>query len=429
MFIRRRTAPAALLIVILTSIAAATLTRVTTPIITTVDDEVTGFGTFQSHNQKAVETADGIFMTYAKTPFDGAEWRLLRSVDRGRTFDSIWESVNSTHPPAIEAGADGAIFLAHGDEATGAAYFYRLLPATSFTPEAIATIDGAHAQKFSLLLDERRGQLYYAAYTGPNIRFITLDLTGGVIADLLLTGGETVARPSYPRMVLSDGMLYVAWSSDRIGGDNNDYYSIHAVRSSDGGATWVNFAGASLTPPFIGDHDGNTTEITLPWERPCTTWLTAFAVTDHKAHFFFLAAPNASVRACTLRRHVVRYERFDLPTGTRDVIKEEFQPGGVQFDNPGGYYLNGFFATAPRERALYLTSQTTDNRLAIVASEDEGVTWRLVSRTAPLDDHLYAIGGQRHVTSDGRVVGSFTHDSLRPAAESSAVRFFQARVR
>jgi hypothetical protein len=31
--------------------------------ITTVDREVTGFGTFQSHNQKVVSTPHGIFMT------------------------------------------------------------------------------------------------------------------------------------------------------------------------------------------------------------------------------------------------------------------------------------------------------------------------------------------------------------------------------
>ena len=104
-------------------------------------------------------------------------------------------------------------------------------------------------------------------------------------------------------------------------------------------------------------------------------------------------------------------------------------PGGVTFGNPRGYFINGFFATSPRDGALFLTSQTTDNRLAIVASTDDGATWRLVSRTEPLDDHLYAIGGQRLVTSDGRVVGSFTHDSLLPTEEPSAVRFFQLRGR
>jgi hypothetical protein len=364
-------------------------------------------------------------MTYAKTPFDDAQWRLMRSCDRGRSFSTIWEGVNTTHPPAIEAAADGTLYLVHGDQADGAAHFYRLSPATSFAPEPIATIDGAHAQKFSLLIDEARGQMYYAAYTGPNTRLITLDLTGGVVADVLLTGGEAVARPSYPGMRLENGVLYVAWSSDRVGGDLDDYYSIHAVRSPDGGVTWQNLAGDPLIPPFIGDHEGDTTEITEPWERPCTTWLTGFAVTARKAHFYYLAAPNPNLRACALRATVVRYQRFDLETGGRDVIKRDFVPGGVTFGNPRGYFINGFFATSPRDGALFLTSQTTDNRIASVASTDEGVTWHLVSETDPLDDHLYAIGGQRHVTSDSRLIGSFTHDSLMPTEAPSAVRFFQ----
>lgn len=407
------------------AITAAPVARGPSPLITTVDDEVTGYGTFQSHNQKVVSTADGIFMTYAKTPFENAQWRLVRSVDHGRSFETIWEAVHSTHPPALEAAGDGTLYLVHGDEAAGAAYFYRLSPLTSFAPELISTIDGAHAQKFSLLLDEDRGQLYYAAYTGPNTRLVTLDLAGGVIADLLLTGGERIARPSYPRMLLGGGTLYVAWSSDRIGGDINDYHSIHAVRSPDGGETWQNLAGKPLTPPFVGDQDGDTTEITEPWERPCTTWLTGFAATRHKAHFFYLAAPNLSVRACALRKNVVRYQRFDLDTGERQAIKGDFVPGGATFDNPGGYFINGFLATSPRDGALFLSSQTADNRLAIAASPDQGATWRLISQTDPLEDHLYAIGGQRQVTSDGSVVGSFTHDTLRPGEAPSAVRFFR----
>lgn len=216
-------------------------------------------------------------------------------------------------------------------------------------------------------------------------------------------------------MLLAGWVLYAAWSSDRIGGHLNDYDSIHGARSHAGGLPWENLSGTPLTPPFVGDHEGDTTEITLPEERPCTTWLTAFAVTRHKAHLFYLAAPNLSV---------VRYRRFDLDAGKFDAVEDTFAPGGVTFDNPGGHFLNGFFATSPRDGTLFLTSRTADNRLAIVASADEGTTWRLASRTDPLDDHLYAIGGQRQVTSDGKIMGSFTHDSLRP----TKARFFQARV-
>jgi hypothetical protein len=410
------------------SLQAAGGARALAPVITTVDAEVTGYGTFQSHNQKVVSTGYGIFMTYAKTPFDGAVWRLVRSVDGGRSFQVTWEAVNSTHPPAIEAAADGTLYLAHGDQATGDAYFYRLSPLTSFAPEPLAVIAGAHAQKFALLLDEGRGRLYYAAYLGAHLRFLTLDLRGMVGADYLLTGGEQIATPSYPHMVLSDGMLYVAWSTDKIGGDINDYYSIHAVGSADGGVTWQNLTGHKLIAPFVGDQGGTTTEITRRWERPCTTWLTGFAVTRRKAHFFYLASPNASVRGCALARNMVRYQRVDLAKGVREDDTREFVPDGVRFDNSSGYFINGFFATSPRDETLFLTSQTADNRLAIVASADEGTTWRLVAQTEPLRDHLYAIGGQRQTTAEGMVLGAFTDDSLQPTEVPSAVRFFQASV-
>ena len=74
------------------------------------------------------------------------------------------------------------------------------------------------------------------------------------------------------------------------------YRSIHVVRSSDGGLTWENLAGAALIPPFAGDEMGDTTEVTLPSERVCVTWLTGFAVTHGKGHFFYLASPNVVER-------------------------------------------------------------------------------------------------------------------------------------
>ena len=122
-------------------------------------------------------------MTYAKTPFDSAVWRLVRSVDGGHTFKTIWEAVHQTHPPALEAAADGTLYMAHGDETSLASYVYRLSPATSFALEPFATIDAGYAQKFSLLLDEARGRIHYAAYLGPHIRFTTFDLEGTATAD------------------------------------------------------------------------------------------------------------------------------------------------------------------------------------------------------------------------------------------------------
>lgn len=51
------------------------------PIQTTcVDDDATGYATFQSHNQKVLANARGIFMTYIRRrdePYRAQQWRLL----------------------------------------------------------------------------------------------------------------------------------------------------------------------------------------------------------------------------------------------------------------------------------------------------------------------------------------------------------------
>jgi hypothetical protein len=395
--------------------------------ITTVDAEVTGFGTFQSHNQKVVSTPYGIFLTYAKTPFARADWRLVRSTDGGRTFTTIWHAVHQTHPPALEAAADGTLYMAHGDAGSLASYVYRLSPRTSFALEPIATIVGGYAQKFSLLLDEARGRLHYAAYLGPHIRFTTLDLEGTVTADVMLTGGETVSSPSYPHIVSSDGMLYVAWSTDRTVGSNTYYRSIHVVRSPDGGLSWESLAGRALTPPFAGDEAGAATEVTLLSERACVTWLTGFTVQRGKAHFFYLASPNPIERGCPLAGNEPRYQRMDASTGVREA-SGAFAPAGLVLDNPGSHFINGFFAVAPESDELFLATQTADNRLVVVALDATGTSWRLLSQSPPLKDHLYAIGGQRSVTCDGLLLGTYTDDSLSPADVPSAVRFFSVHV-
>lgn len=185
--------------------------------ISTVDDDATGYGTFQSHNQKVVSTSYGIFMTYVKTaPFAEDEtptWRLLLSQGDGETFQPIWEDTHRTYAPAIEAAANGMLYLVHGDEAANAAHFYRLSPLTEFVPEPLATVDEAYAQKFSVLLDEACGNLYYLAYLGPNIRFVKLDVTGAgktmnsrmaavlasaVLSTVVVLGTEGMAQAAVP---------------------------------------------------------------------------------------------------------------------------------------------------------------------------------------------------------------------------------------
>src|SRR5947208_1019140 len=60
--------------------------------ITCVDSEATGYGTFQSHNQKVLSNANGIFMTHIRTrneAYTAQQWRLSRSADGGKNFKTI----------------------------------------------------------------------------------------------------------------------------------------------------------------------------------------------------------------------------------------------------------------------------------------------------------------------------------------------------
>jgi len=54
-----------------------------------VDPDATGYGTFQSHNQKVVSNRRGVFMTHIRTrnePYTAQQWRLSRSTDGGQSF-------------------------------------------------------------------------------------------------------------------------------------------------------------------------------------------------------------------------------------------------------------------------------------------------------------------------------------------------------
>ena len=70
--------------------------------LTLVDPAVTGYATFQSHNQKVVANRYGYFLTYIQTrdePFLAQQWRLMRSVDEGKTFSLVYEAVRATNAP------------------------------------------------------------------------------------------------------------------------------------------------------------------------------------------------------------------------------------------------------------------------------------------------------------------------------------------
>src|SRR5262245_9732086 len=128
-----------------------------------VDERATGYATFQSHNQKVVENARGIFMTHLRTrneEYTAQTWRLSRSGDRGQTWKTIFEATHATNPPVIETDAGGNLYLVRPDFADGHAYLYRFSAGGDDANPAVSKIPGAAAGKYALYLDPVRRQLY-----------------------------------------------------------------------------------------------------------------------------------------------------------------------------------------------------------------------------------------------------------------------------
>ena len=75
-----------------------------------------GYATFQSHNQKVVQNAYGIFAVYADSattdPYETRQrWTLLRSVNGGQSFQVVTRGANSVRTPTLETDEFGNLYL------------------------------------------------------------------------------------------------------------------------------------------------------------------------------------------------------------------------------------------------------------------------------------------------------------------------------
>src|SRR5262245_30303731 len=98
--------------------------------LTCVDPAATGYGTFQSHNQKVVSNRRGYFMTHIRTrneAYTAQQWRLSRSRDGGRSFETVYEATHATNPPLLESDKADNLYLVRPDFSDGHAYLYRFL--------------------------------------------------------------------------------------------------------------------------------------------------------------------------------------------------------------------------------------------------------------------------------------------------------------
>jgi hypothetical protein len=114
--------------------------------ITTLDTGVTYYASFGSYNQKIVQNQYGIFLTYKITDDanDNGVWRLLRSIDGGKTFNKIYEANYNTKPPVVETDGSGVIYLATGGTNVS---LYRFLPQNNFANPVITSIPNSGSGK------------------------------------------------------------------------------------------------------------------------------------------------------------------------------------------------------------------------------------------------------------------------------------------
>jgi hypothetical protein len=421
--------------------------------ITTVDDGATKYATFQSHNQKVVANAYGIFMTHIHKQYcrgsnpnprcdvDGpncidaaglclnagwdriSEWRLLRSVDGGATFMLVDGGEHGTAPPVLETDSQGNIYLAYTDYFLGGqnAYVRRYLASNNFQNPTSITLTGPWNAKFAMEIDEARGQLYFFGWGGKFFRVRLSDLA--ILAEYQLTRDGTNANMHYPNLYLDDyGHLYLAWTTARINPalegqgqcgnltSDHPYWSIHFMRSLDGGVTWAKLNGQRLDPPIIADNTGPTDEITPADERCASPWLSTFLVKGDKAHFVYKARDPVN------KQHYVRYNLSQLGID-RDVVP--FIGDTISISN-----LDGVCATRRSIKEIFCVSKSTDNRIAVLKSEDNGLTWH--DHALGPSSNTYALGGSPQVTYDGYIIGSYTEsENLNGLPVWKLVKFFK----
>ena len=425
-------------------------------------------GTFGSHNQRVVSNAYGIFVVFGREieVFSSAlemKWHLKRSVDGGLTFSTVYSSPVKylTSPPVLETDEYGRLYVMHSDAAgDGAAEFYRFTPDDGFTtPLRTRIADVGTAQKYTLLYDRFRQRLYYAANQTFVMKFAIIELNGVLTA---LGGGR--ANPytwtsavthcptgppdlgvypcreldaHYPYLTLDrNGTLFGAWTTTASG--FLEYWTIHAVKSTDGGLNWQTLTSSALSLPIPATSVTRIDrpvgiEATKMYYRWDSTWLQSMLARDGKLHFSYSAVGASDP-------DTMNYERFNAVTGVNDfhISPPSTWSGATLTVTPA---LPGFFVSHrnPAVSTIYTVQMqrlsVNDSRIVILASDDNGATWydRAISDAigmvpscttiAPRCEGIDGIGGWPLVTDDGYIVGVLT---TMDAAKH--VMFFRAKV-
>ena len=271
-----------------------------------------------------------------------------------------------------------------------------------------------------MALDKPRKQLYYFAHNGT---FHTVRVDGQLRRTRQLLAHGEIAYLQYPHLTLGrDGTLFAAWTTEKRG--VYLYRSIHAMKSPDGGETWMTLENTALNPPIVADDTGPSTQISRDDELDVHSWLSAFMAKDGKLHFVYWAETTPQRQ---------RYLRYDAASGEEEVDLESiFQNREMKKVNDSGALVAN--RSAPGSTLFFVSTIEDRKRLACLASEDNGSTWRehAISDRSFLH-RVYSIGTAREITRDGWIVGTFTDvvegSKNYSAPNSGKVYFFRIPCR
>jgi hypothetical protein len=372
---------------------------------TLVDSNASWYGTFQSHNQKVVATSDGIFMTYSRTRVasgsdeeESCLWRLVRSVDGGKTFQTAYESTNGTRAPVLEADKGGNLYMAHPDwnDKQLPFLFYRFARGGDYGRPLITTLTNVScAAKYAMAYDVRRKQFYIATQYG---HLLTVSPKGEELRRraAFKTRGPHAAT-QYPSLAVSpDGVLHFAMTT---AGPNKRgkviYWDIHYMNSADGGLTWRKLDGTPLPADPVPDDTGPTDRISLDDEFQTSTWLANMLIKDGKVHFIYLGK-------------AMHYLRYDLASGKKDVQLDGKELSGETISLSHGSGLLAARRDKPGSPLFLVTRNPARGTLSCLISRNNGQTWSDHAETDRQFNDNYAVGGAGQVTDDGHIIGSFT---------------------
>lgn len=378
-------------------------------LVNCVDDEATGYATFQSHNQKVVFNDRGIFLAYIRSrneAYSAQEWRLMQSTDNGASFSLVYGGVHATNPPVLETDSKNNLYLIHPDFITGDAYLYRFSATEEYANPAINVLTKGAAGKYAMAIDETRNRLYYMAHNG---RFFRLDLDGALLYEALILKDGPHAALQYPSLCVdAAGRLFLGWTTVK----HNEYlyWDIHALMSMDQGQTWRRPGGDAVDLPAVSDDTGPAPRISLEDETNYHTWLANMAVHQEKLHFLYLAQTQPA------RQHYVRY---DLATGKEEVrIQPEFKGETLAIKS-----LDGFFSSPGEDGPIYCVG-SHEGRVVCLVSRENGAVWHdhaISSETF----NVYALGGCRRLTKSGDIIGAFTDTASYTSEGNAKVYFFR----